>query len=380
MSEYQYYEFLALDRPLTQAQVNELRGYSSRARITPNGFINEYHWGSFKGDEDAWMERCFDAFLYTACWGTNTIMLRLPGSLLDPKTAGDYCHSEQASVRTKGGNTILTFSSRVEEVYEVVSGEGLLATMVTVRADLSRGDLRLLYLGWLLSVQSGVLSEDDKEPSVPAGLNQLSASLVCLREFLRIDGDLLAAGAEQSAALDMEPLREGEVAQWIATLPVEDKDRLLTRLVIDDDRAIAIEMQRRYFASRGTAASPAQESLRTVGQLMVTAKNIGEKRRLEAVKRADQERVQQEREAHAYRQRFLDMLGRMEPQSWKEIETLLTKPSASNYESAVKRLVDLRDLALRDGKATGFRKQIEKLRLANASRRRFLERLDAAEL
>ena len=64
MSEYQYYEFLAIDRPLTPAQMSELRAHSTRAHITATGFVNEYHWGSFKGDEHAWMERYFDAFLY----------------------------------------------------------------------------------------------------------------------------------------------------------------------------------------------------------------------------------------------------------------------------------------------------------------------------
>lgn len=34
MSEYQYYEFLAIDRPLDKAAQNELRALSSRARIT----------------------------------------------------------------------------------------------------------------------------------------------------------------------------------------------------------------------------------------------------------------------------------------------------------------------------------------------------------
>ena len=34
MSEYQYYEFLALDRPLTAEQRAELRSISSRAEIT----------------------------------------------------------------------------------------------------------------------------------------------------------------------------------------------------------------------------------------------------------------------------------------------------------------------------------------------------------
>ena len=50
MSEYQYYEFLAIDRPLSSKEMGELRRLSTRADITPTSFTNEYHWGSFKGD------------------------------------------------------------------------------------------------------------------------------------------------------------------------------------------------------------------------------------------------------------------------------------------------------------------------------------------
>jgi len=59
MSEYQYYEFQAIDRPLTSSEIDKLRSYSTRARITSTSFVNDYSWGSFKGDEDAWMERYF---------------------------------------------------------------------------------------------------------------------------------------------------------------------------------------------------------------------------------------------------------------------------------------------------------------------------------
>jgi hypothetical protein len=43
MSEYQYYEFLAIDRPLTEDEIDELRELSTRATITPVSFSNEYH-------------------------------------------------------------------------------------------------------------------------------------------------------------------------------------------------------------------------------------------------------------------------------------------------------------------------------------------------
>jgi len=99
MSEYQYCEFLAVDRPLTKKEMGELRSYSTRARITTTGFVNEYQWGSFKGNEDAWMGRYFDAFLYVANWGTNKLMLRLPSAALPVKVAKAYCRSDAASVR-----------------------------------------------------------------------------------------------------------------------------------------------------------------------------------------------------------------------------------------------------------------------------------------
>ena len=44
MSEYQYFEFLAIDRPLSAREMDHLRAISTRARITPVSFVNEYNW------------------------------------------------------------------------------------------------------------------------------------------------------------------------------------------------------------------------------------------------------------------------------------------------------------------------------------------------
>jgi len=66
MSEYQYYQFLAVDRPLTAAEQAEVRQISSRARITATSFTNEYHWGNFRGSPEAMMRRYYDAHLYLA--------------------------------------------------------------------------------------------------------------------------------------------------------------------------------------------------------------------------------------------------------------------------------------------------------------------------
>ena len=88
MSEYQYYEFQTADRRLSEKEMRELRAYSTRARITPTSFVNEYSFGNFKGNADAWMEKYFDGFLYLANWGTHVLQLALPVKLLSARRRG----------------------------------------------------------------------------------------------------------------------------------------------------------------------------------------------------------------------------------------------------------------------------------------------------
>ena len=51
MSEYQYYEFQAIDRPLGGADQEAQRALSTRARITATSFTNSYEILSKKGRE-----------------------------------------------------------------------------------------------------------------------------------------------------------------------------------------------------------------------------------------------------------------------------------------------------------------------------------------
>jgi hypothetical protein len=114
MSEYQYYEFQAIDRRLDASEMAKLRSFSTRARITPTSFVNDYQWGAFKDDEDAWMDKYFDAFLYFANWGTRILKLRVSSRLVGRKTAELYCPGGSASVRERSGKIIITFASEDE--------------------------------------------------------------------------------------------------------------------------------------------------------------------------------------------------------------------------------------------------------------------------
>ncbi len=199
MSEYQYFEFQAIDRPLSQKEMAELRSYSTRARITPASFVNGYSWGNFKGNADVWMDKYFDAFLYMANWGTRILKFRLPDNHLNAKTARLYAVGARTAVRVKNGNVIFSFHSEDENAEACIESEGLLASIISVRSELARGDLRALYIGWLLCAQSGDLAPLDLSPPVPPGLDMLSASLTRLAEFLRIDAALIRVAAEPAA-------------------------------------------------------------------------------------------------------------------------------------------------------------------------------------
>jgi len=199
VSEYQYYEFLALDRPLTRAQREELRSISSEAEITANEFISEYQWGELAGDPREMMERYFDAFMYWANFGTRQLMFRLPREALAGEAVRPFVSTEAFSVIETGSHLILSFQAdRDPDGWEDEEPEGELAEMAQVRPELTAGDLRLLYLGWLLGLQTDFSEVDDEdvEPPVPAGLEDLGASLKAIVEFLGIDEDLMAVAAE----------------------------------------------------------------------------------------------------------------------------------------------------------------------------------------
>jgi hypothetical protein len=149
MSEYQYYEFIAVDRPLDDRQLAEVRSLSTRARITATSFVNEYHWGDFRGDPDRMIERYYDAHLYLANWGTRRIMLRLPRKLLDIELAQRYCVDDTVNAWAAGEYVVLDLTSEDDSPDWDDDAQGSLSAIVGVRAELATGDLRPLYLAWL---------------------------------------------------------------------------------------------------------------------------------------------------------------------------------------------------------------------------------------
>jgi len=290
VSEYQYYEFVAVDRPLDQGQMERLRVLSPQAAITPTSFVSTYHWGDFRGDPRKLMEQHFDGFLHLATWGARRVMLRLPARLLPLEVANRYCVGDSARAWTTGNHVILDLSSEDEEGGWAYSGEGLLARIIQVRAELASGDLRTLYLAWLACVQAEDVGPNEPEPQVPPGLDGLSPSLRGLAEFLRVDPDLCAAAAA-SPPPDTAVPSAAQAARWVAGLPTADKDAILLRLLRDDDPHLRAELLRRFRDQ--SAAGNGAHVRRTAGQLLVAAQARQVERRREAVQRQAAEYARQ---------------------------------------------------------------------------------------
>jgi hypothetical protein len=377
VSEYQYYEFVAVDRPLTAAQQAELRALSTRARITASSFVNDYQWGDLKGDPRAWMERYFDAHLYLANWGTHRIALRLPKRLLDPGEAASYCVGESAHSWATREHVILGLSSEDEDGDELCDGEGRLASIVPVRAELAAGDKRLLYLAWLLCVQGRELDEEEVEPPIPPGLGELSGPLRSLADFLRLDQDLLATAAEASA---MQPARAPSVAaltRWVKSLPEADKDAVVVRLLRGDDAHLRGELLRRY---DGRSAPEPAVSGRTVGELLASAEARWVARQRVAEQRAAAERARREQAAAAAREQRLNALAAGQDLAWQRVAALIETRKPKEYDAAVDLLADLKSLAERDRKTALFSQRIRRLRAEHARKPSLLDRFDRARL
>jgi hypothetical protein len=373
MSEYQYYEFQAIDRPLTEAEMRELRGISSRAEITPTRFVNVYNWGDFRGDPARLMERYFDAFLYLANWGTHELMLRLPRHLLAPETAERYCAGESAWVRVAGNFVVLGFHSDCEDGDWENDGSGWLSSLVPLRADLGSGDPRALYLGWLLRVQGGELEEDETEPPVPPGLRTPNASLKAFADFLRVDEDLAAVAAEASPDQQEAPAGE-DLERWVAALPETEKTRLLLRAVSGEGPMVRMELLRLFRDAHRWADEPGA-ALRTAGALLAAAEAHAEERRRRAAENAARDRARRDRELAAERERRLDELAEREGEAWARVDALIETKLPKAYDEAVSLLADLRDLAVRSGRADEAEARIGALRERHAKKRTLLQRL-----
>ena len=375
MSEYQYYEFQAVDRPLGETDRQALRALSTRARITATSFTNDYQWGAFKGDPDRLMERWFDLHLYFANWGTRRLMIRLPRRLVArPRLDRFLRRVEIVQVRESGENLIVDIHDEEEEPQYVDWDDDAdcLAAMAPLRADVLAGDWRLFYLLWLTAAESGRLNDGEPEP-LP-GIGPLTGALQAFADFFNINQDLVQAAAESPLHAAAGGLAPAAVDEVVSAIPETEKAALLCRLVAGDPH-VAAEVRLRVRGAMALAAGERQTVHRTVAVLRTRAVEIRKQLEAAAAERREAERQRRARAAEETRRARLVAVRRRRPAVWREVETEIEKRNASSYDRALDLLLDLRTLAREDDAVEAFTGRVRSLRDRHSRKLRFIERL-----
>lgn len=393
MSEYQYYEFQAIDRPLDDKARTALRQISSRAEISATSLTNEYHFGNFKGDPRKLMEQYFDAHLYFANWGSRDLMLRVPLAGLALAEVEPYHLDPGLDAWATANHLILHWSFGSDDGdwdYDADEGTGSLASMVLIRDELMNGDRRPLYLGWLLSIQQMFEDEEEDtfEPPVPPGLKTLSGPQRALVDFLQLDDHLLAAAAERSAdrGKGEDAAAEAEQEAWVKGLPAADKDAYLMRLLQGEGALVGVELRRQFRDARlkmkrkDRSAEASGPKPRSVAALRARAEELLQEEQERQRQRRKREQEKEKRRQEEQRERHLATLVGREESLWQQVEALVTAKVPKKYDEAVAHLLDLQELARRAGTTADFGARVQGLRERHASKRTFLERLDSKQI
>ena len=366
MSEYQYYEWQTLDRPLTpeeRAAANEL---SSHIEVSSSQAIVTYSWGDFKHDPRQVLARYFDAFLYLANWGSKRLAFRFPKGLLDPRQIELYLWEYCIDLEPVGDYLILDISLDEEGGGEWIEGEGWLSSLSRLRDDLLQGDYRVLYLAWLRAAELQDADDAELEPPVPPGLSELSPPLTSFIEFFGLDEYLIQAAAGASPQCQQAPAIPPEEA--IARLSPAERDAFLVRLARGEAH-LSLALNRRLQELAGTPPPPAGAPRRTWGELRATADRLRRQAERRAAEAAEAKRIQE-----------LQAFAPREAETWRQVEALIEEKKSASYCKAVALLVRLRDLADYQGRLAEFQARVAGLQERYANRPALRDRLQRARL
>ena len=317
LSKYRLYEFLAVDRLLDDIEQDRLRETFPEARVGATSLRVCCAVDQDRSPKRAvLMKGSFDVHLMHTNMGTRAMMMRMPKRFLEGVDLGVFVgHVDDIDIRTEGADVMVdVYLGEVagyDELSEGWDDEGHRLSLVgSLRADVISGDLRLLYLLWLVAVDLDDYVPDDEVEPLP-GIGPLTDALREAASFLHIHPDLLEAAAETESTVC------GERSQ-----------------------------------TRGS---------RTAGHLLTRATEVGEAR-----ERAQFQRVLEKNRAR------LDALQGLGADVWSDVEDALGRRTPAGYKMAIGLLRDLQLLAQRDGDQGAFTHRLKALRERHRQKKTFV--------
>ena len=372
MSEYQYYEFISIDRPLTKTEIEKVDSWSSRARVSAHSAIFTYSYGDFRQDEEKALAAYFDMMFYTANWGSKRLMFRFPKDAIDAAVIKKYCNNSSDYLRfwLFGDYYLLDIHLYDDDGdgFWIDEDTSEAASLLPLRAAILTGDYRCLYMAWLyFSVQSpeDIYSDDEDdydeedgdgpnlkalEPPVPANLDKLDSALDAFAyTFLGLEDALLAAAAEASpkAALKSE-FDEKKMLAAIKTLPEELKNNYLLRLA-QNEPSLSAKLLKLLQTNEPKGVQNTGKA-RTIGEILNRSLKIEHEMN---------KKVKEEWEK-TYKAKMVKIKSEEET-LWKSVEFNISQKKKPNYKIAVDMLKDLKELAVYENRFEFFVERLNEL-------------------
>jgi len=369
MSEYQYYEWQTIDRPLTAAEQREVDRLSDHmGPLTSTQAVVTYSGGNFKHNPAQVLLKYFDAFLYDSNFGSRGLMFRLPRELVDVEAIAAYYLEDWILFEEEGAYLVLEVSGQNDDGYEWVESDGILGQLTPLREQLLHGDYRMLYIMWLKAMECEPDENADKlGPPVPAGLGRLDPALQTLVEFFDVNPHLVSAAAAASGK-KADYIPEPDLEAAVAMLPRTEADQRLLQFARGEPGAL-LHLKKRLVELAGSSAPPTSAPTQTVAELIEQAEEIERKALRKARQEAEKKRIER-----------LEALDQDEELVWDNVENLLGQKRGGPYDEATQFLVELRELAKFKKQLPEYRKRFDSIRAKYGKSAALTERLRRAGL
>jgi hypothetical protein len=370
MSEYQRYEFMTIDRPLTRVQLDAVNALSSHIEASSTHALIEYQWGDFKHDPIKVLHKFFDGFLYWANWGAPQLALRFPHGILPVDLIDGYDLDDFVTFTQHQDYDILDIHfGEMEAPDEWVDYE--LGSLIAIRDELMEGDLRALYIAWLAGqrMMGSYDEEEDYEisvPPVPPAFGTLTAAQQALAELLQVSQELLVAAARHSKAT--VPSTDVDVDAWVKLLPPDRCHDYLIRLAHNEPglSRLLVKELRELNQGKASATLPTGERV-PYATLLAEGKAI----------KAQLEREERERQQAAH-QRHLQDIHSHQDDYWHQVDEAVTRGSGAGYDEAVRLLIELREAAGQFQASQEFQERFRAWVRPHLRRPAFVRRLQAS--
>jgi len=373
MSEYQFYEFRAIDKPLSKEDKIQIGSWSSRSNPSNTGVVFSYNYGDFPRDEITVMEKYFDAMFYISNLGTTRLIFKFPKALLKLNEIKQYCSEDGLKIIEKPDFILLDISFSEEDSGRWMDGEDWLVSLISLRDDILNEDYRCLYLNWLQNNSPsadghwGSLNQGKLEPHVPNLLNELNGALQEFVTVFGIEKDYITVATENSKLQYQE--RPIDLAPNLDKLSEKEKTEFLLRL-LDEEPFLNIKLKTRLKEFTDTnETSIKEEPRRTIGEIIQKVNKIKQERKNKAKIEREEKQLKK-----------LIKLEGQEIEVWAKVPQLISEKNTKAYDQVILLLKDLKELSIYKNRFKDFCEKIELIKINNSRLSGLTSRLNDAKL